>query len=47
MMLQRLVKTGHEVPSRVRDYAAAQWERPAVAEYSAHPRPEFRPALTG
>ena len=47
MMLQRLVKTGHGVPARLRDYAERQWERPAVAEYRAHPRPEFRPSLMG
>jgi glutathione S-transferase len=47
MMLQRLVKTGHNVPKRLRDYAERQWERPAVVEYSAHARPEFRPSLMG
>jgi glutathione S-transferase len=47
MMLQRLVKTGHKVPKRLRDYAERQWERPAVVEYSAHARPEFRPSLMG
>ena len=47
MMLQRLVKTGHDVPKRLRDYAERQWERPAVMEYSAHARPEFRPSLMG
>jgi glutathione S-transferase len=47
MMLQRLVKTGHAVPGRLRDFAERQWERPAVAEYRAHPRPEFRPSLMG
>ncbi len=38
MMLQRLVKTGFDVPKRIRDYANAQWERPAVREFCAHPR---------
>ena len=47
MMLQRLVRTGHNVPKRLRDYAERQWERPAVVEYSAHARPEFRPSLMG
>jgi len=47
MMLQRLVKTGHDVPKRLRDYAERQWERPAVVEYRDHPRPEFRPSLMG
>jgi len=47
MMLQRLVKTGYEVPKRIRDYAETQWERAAVAEFRAHPRPDFQPSLMG
>jgi glutathione S-transferase len=47
MMLQRLVKTGHAVPKHLREYAERQWERPAVAEYRAHARPEFQPSLMG
>jgi glutathione S-transferase len=47
MMLQRLVKTGHDVPSRIRDYAERQWQRPAVAEFCAHARPGFQPSLMG
>jgi len=47
MMLQRLVKTGHAVPKRVRDYAERQWERPSVAEFCAHPRQDFQPSLMG
>jgi glutathione S-transferase len=47
MMLQRLVKTGHEVPARIRTYAERQWERAAVAEYEAHPRRDFEASLTG
>jgi len=47
MMLQRLVRTGHDVPARIRDYAKAQFERPAVREFVEHPRPEFRPAIMG
>ncbi len=31
------------LPSRLRDYAGAQWRRPSVAEYVAHVRPEFVP----
>ncbi|HEY8040868.1 MAG TPA: glutathione transferase [Polyangiaceae bacterium] len=42
MMLQRLVKTGFDVPRRIRAYADAQFERAAVKEYAAHTRPEFR-----
>lgn len=47
MMLQRLVRTGHDVPARIRDYALAQWERPAVQEFVARERPEFRSAIMG
>jgi glutathione S-transferase len=47
MMLQRLVKTGHDVPKRLREYADRQWERPAVAEFRAHPRRDFAPSLVG
>ncbi len=47
MMLQRLVKTGHAVPARLRDFAERQWERPAVVEFCTHARPEFRPSLMG
>lgn len=45
MMLQRLVKTGHEVPAKIRAYADAQWERPAVKEFCAHARPPFQVSL--
>ena len=45
MMLQRLVKCGDEVPGRLRAYAEAQWERPAVAEFCRHERPVFRAAV--
>ncbi|HEY3817224.1 MAG TPA: glutathione transferase [Polyangiaceae bacterium] len=47
MMLQRLVKTGHAVPQRIRDYAERQWERPSVVEFCAHPRQDFQPSLMG
>jgi len=43
MMLQRLIKTGHAVPARVRVYADGQWERPAVKEFLGKKRPAFRP----
>jgi glutathione S-transferase len=46
MMLQRLVKTGHNVPPRIRTFAEAQWRRPAVVEYCAHDRIAFRPSVT-
>lgn len=46
MMLQRLVKTGYDVPSRIRAYADAEWERPAVREFCSQKRPPFRRMMT-
>jgi glutathione S-transferase len=45
MMLQRLVKTGHDVPARIRDYADGQWQRPAVREFCAHERAPFQSSI--
>jgi glutathione S-transferase len=45
MMLQRLVKTGHDVPARIRAYAESQWRRPAVREFVDQERPPHEPAL--
>lgn len=45
MMLQRLVKCGDPLPSRLVDYAEAQWRRGSVQEFCAHPRPPYRPML--
>jgi glutathione S-transferase len=42
MMLQRLAKTGFDLPKHIRVYAEAQWERPAVKEFCDHVRPPFR-----
>jgi glutathione S-transferase len=42
MMLQRLAKTGFDLPTRIRAYADAQWQRPAVKEFCDHVRPPFR-----
>jgi glutathione S-transferase len=47
MMLQRLLKTGHEMPERLRAYATAQWERPAVREFADQDRPPYQPASVG
>jgi glutathione S-transferase len=47
MMLQRLHKTGFDLPGRLRAFAEAQWMRPAVAEFVSHARPPFRPSLMG
>jgi len=45
MMLQRLVKTGHDVPAKIRAYADAQWERAAVKEFCAYERPSFQGSI--
>ena len=39
LMLNRLIKHGDDVPSPLRDYAAAQWSRPTVQEWVRMPRP--------
>jgi glutathione S-transferase len=41
MMLWRLSRTGHPLPSRLRAFADAEWERPAVREFVTRPRPPF------
>ena len=33
VMLQRLIKSGDEVPQKLKDYAEAQWQRAAVQEW--------------
>ena len=33
IMLQRLIKSGDEVPQRLKDYADGQWQRPAVQDW--------------
>lgn len=45
MMLQRLLKTGFELPDALARYAQAQWRHPAVVEYCAHPRPPYAQAV--
>jgi glutathione S-transferase len=44
MMLQRLVKCGDDVPGRLREFAEAQWQRPAVKEFCGQKRPPFKAA---
>jgi glutathione S-transferase len=44
LMLNRLVMHGDDVPPPLRDYAAAQWARPAVQEWMAKPRPALHKA---
>jgi glutathione S-transferase len=41
MMLWRLTRTGHDVPAKLRAFADAEWQRPAVQEFVAKPRPPF------
>ena len=45
MMLQRLVKTSCAVPTKLRAFAEAQWERPAVREFVAQKRPPYAPSV--
>ncbi len=45
MMLQRLLKTGHDVPRRIGAYAEAQWRRPAVQEFVRQPRPAYKASI--
>jgi glutathione S-transferase len=42
-ILHRLILNGHDVPTRIRGYAEAQWQRPSVAEWVAHRRPPYVP----
>jgi glutathione S-transferase len=41
MMLWRLWKTGYELPTKVRGFAEAEWERAAVQEFAGMKRPPF------
>lgn len=43
MMLQRLIANRENVPAKLRNFAAAQWERPSVQAFANHPRPPFVP----
>ncbi|HEY2030691.1 MAG TPA: glutathione transferase [Myxococcales bacterium] len=42
MMLQRLHRTGFELPANIARYVEAQWARPTVQEWVAQPRPAYR-----
>ncbi len=44
-MLHRLLLNGHEVPSKIRAYAEAQWRRPSVRAFVEHERPPHGPAV--
>jgi glutathione S-transferase len=41
LMLNRLVLNGDAVPSKLADYARAQWQRPSVQEWVNQRRPEL------
>jgi glutathione S-transferase len=43
MMLMRLVGNGDPVPARLRDFVAAQWQRPSVREWVEHERAPYVP----
>jgi glutathione S-transferase len=38
LMLNRLIMNGDPVPQKLKDYAAAQWQRPSVQQWMALPR---------
>jgi glutathione S-transferase len=42
-MLHRLILNGHDLPPRVRAWAAREWERPSVQSFVRHPRPATCP----
>jgi glutathione S-transferase len=42
-MLQRLNLNGYELPSAVRRFTEAQWQRPSVQEWVKHDRLPYRP----
>lgn len=42
-MLHRLILNGHEVPAKIRAFAAAQWARPSVRAFVEHPRAAYVP----
>ncbi len=42
MMLWRLARTGYRLPTKVRDFADREWDRPSVREFAALPRPAAR-----
>jgi glutathione S-transferase len=44
MMMQRLLKSGFELPSNLSRFATGQWQRPAVLEFCEHARPPYRRA---
>lgn len=43
MMLMRLIGNNDDVPEKLRDFAAAQWQRPSVREFIEHERAPYVP----
>jgi glutathione S-transferase len=43
MMLQRLVANKQSVPSKLRDFALAQWQRPSIRSFVEHQRKPYVP----
>lgn len=43
MMLMRLVGNGEPVSAKLRDFVAAQWQRPSVREWADHKRAPYMP----
>ena len=43
MTLMRLIGNGDPVPARLREFVAAQWERPSVREWVEHKRAPYMP----
>jgi glutathione S-transferase len=39
MMLNRLILNGDEVPQKLKDYAAGQWQRPSVRQWLERHQP--------
>ena len=42
-MLHRLLLNGHDVPTKVREFAETQWSRPSIAEFVGRARPAYVP----
>ena len=43
MMLMRLVGNGDDVPAKLRDFVAAQWQRPSVRAWVERERAPYVP----
>ena len=43
MMLMRLIGNNEDVPGKLRDFVAAQWQRPSVREFVEHERAPYVP----